>query len=428
MDERIGGNSFKFGDRRTSDVVICLRNKKGRPDLLYSHSFILKSKSKYFADRLSDPSSCSYIDIQCSEFDYDLHVELLKRLYLPTDSLLDSWDSVRSALDILQVAVALHCAAIVDSCIQYLEAVPWEDSEEDEILEVVSQLGPIAMSILARIQPVDSSATKDVYISAIRFATSVDDLCPPFRDELRISAQEQVEYMLGDDDDMPFVTADDEVKLETRIGLSKIFSSFETELSLLLESEVTVELAENKIKHRLSDLEWMCNILPKMDLMKDFVAKWVDISNNLSAILEDKKLDSVMWGLKLKLIEVTSKVLDAVGYGNVILPAPSRVQLLKSWLPYIRKLKPVLDSMSNKDIAFAYKMDEDLCQSIEGAMVSLILALPSNDQAEILADWMDTEQLRYPDLSEAFEVWCYRTKSAKRRLEGGLDRLDNATS
>ena len=26
-----------------------------------------------------------------------------------------------------------------------------------------------------------------------------------------------------------------------------------------------------------------------------------------------------------------------------------------------------------------------------------------------------------PDLSEAFEVWCYRTKSAKRRLVEGLD-------
>lgn len=421
MDERIEGNSYQFGDRHTSNVVIYLRKNKGRTEVFYTHSFILKSNSKYFADRLSDRSSCSYIDIECTEFDYDLHVELLRRLYLPADSLLDSWDSVRSALGILQVAISLHCEGIVDSCIQYLEAVPWEDSEEDEILKVVSQLGPMAMPILARIQPVDSSATKDVYISAIRFATSIDDLCPPFGDDLRTSAQEQVEYMLGDDDDMPFVIADDEVKLETRISLSKIFSSFETELSFLLESDVTVELAENKIMRRLSDLEWMCNILPKMDLMKDFVAKWVDISNNLLAILEDQKLDSGMWCLKLKLIEVTAKVLDAVGYGNVILPAPSRVLLLKSWLPYIRKLKPILDSMSNKDIAFAYKMDEDLCQSIEGAIVSLISALPSNDQADILADWMGTEQLRYPDLSEAFEVWCYRTKSAKRRLEEGLD-------
>jgi hypothetical protein len=72
-------------------------------------------------------------------------------------------------------------------------------------------------------------------------------------------------------------------------------------------------------------------------------------------------------------------------------------------------------------------MDEDLCQSIEGAIISLVLALPSNDQADILADWMEADQVSYPDLSEAFEVWCYRTKSAKRRLAEGLRRVDNTT-
>ncbi|KAI3469113.1 hypothetical protein Pfo_025776 [Paulownia fortunei] len=427
MDEHTGTDSIKFGDQCTSDIVIRLKNSNGRQELFHSHSFILKSKSTYFADRLSDPGSHACLEIECTEVNYDHHLKLLKCLYIPAGSLLDSWDSVRSALGVLQVAAALHCESIVHSCIQYLEAAPWEDSEEDEIVVVVSRLGPIAMPILARIQPVDLVATKSVFISAIRFSTSIDAPCPPFGDELRTSAQEQVEYMLGDDEDMPLVAADNEVKLETRTGLSKTFSFFERELSSLLESDMC-KVAEDKIVQGLSDLEWMCNILLKMGLMNDFVSKWIDISESVLHIIEDKKLESIMWGLKVKLIEVTSKVLDAVGYGNVILPAPRRVQLLKSWLPFIRKLKPILDSMTNKDIEFPYKMDEDLCQSIEGAIVSLVSALPSNDQAEILADWMNAEQLRYPDLSEAFEVWCFRTKSAKRRLVGGLDRVNTTVS
>ncbi|XP_059641351.1 BTB/POZ domain-containing protein At3g05675 isoform X3 [Cornus florida] len=284
------------------------------------------------------------------------------------------------------------------------------------------------MPILARIQPVDLSNTKNVLLSAIRFATSISGPCPPFGDELKTSAQEQVEYMLGEDEETPLVTGDDEIRVEMRMGLSKICSSFEKELSsLLLESDLTSETAENKIIQCLSDLEWMCNILPKIDLMKDFVAKWAEISGNILGVVEDKKLDSFMWGSKVKLIEVTAKVLEAVGYGNVIIPAPCRVLLLKTWLPYIRKIKPLLDSKGNEDAGFPYKMDEDLCQSIEGAIVSLVLALPSNDQADILTDWMKAEQVKYPDLSEAFEVWCYRTKSAKRRLMEGLDRVGNAT-
>ncbi|XP_059641350.1 BTB/POZ domain-containing protein At3g05675 isoform X2 [Cornus florida] len=428
MDKGKVANSFKLDDKSTSDIIVRLRNKEGRREVFYSHSFVLKNKSKFFADRLCNPNSDTCIDINCSDFNYNNLVDLLCRLYLPSDLLLESWDSVKSAVGILQVAVAFHCEEITQSCIQYLEAVPWEDKEEEEILKAVSKLGSIAMPILARIQPVDLSNTKNVLLSAIRFATSISGPCPPFGDELKTSAQEQVEYMLGEDEETPLVTGDDEIRVEMRMGLSKICSSFEKELSsLLLESDLTSETAENKIIQCLSDLEWMCNILPKIDLMKDFVAKWAEISGNILGVVEDKKLDSFMWGSKVKLIEVTAKVLEAVGYGNVIIPAPCRVLLLKTWLPYIRKIKPLLDSKGNEDAGFPYKMDEDLCQSIEGAIVSLVLALPSNDQADILTDWMKAEQVKYPDLSEAFEVWCYRTKSAKRRLMEGLDRVGNAT-
>ncbi|KAK3030646.1 hypothetical protein RJ639_035850 [Escallonia herrerae] len=425
MDRATVAESCELGDRSTSDIIVRLRNQGGRPELFYSHSSVLKSKSRFFADRLSHPNSS--IEIHCSDKDYEHLVELLRRLYLPTETLLDSWDSVQSALGILQVATTFHCEEITQSCLQYLEAVPWDDKEEEEILKTVSKLGPVAMPILARIQQVDLSATKGVFISAIRFATSTGGPCLPFGDELRTSAQEQVEYMLGDDDEIPLVTADDEVKSEIRIGLLNICSLFEKGLSsLLLESDLTSEAVENRIMQILSDVEWMCNILSKVDLLKDFVAKWVDISNHVLGVVEDKRLDSVMWSLKVKLIEITTKVLEAVGYGNVIFPAPCRVQLLQTWLPYIRKMKPLLDSMDNEETDFHHKLDEDLSKSIEGTIVALILALPLNDQADIFADWMNSEQVKYPDLSEAFEVWCYRTNSAKRRLVEGLDRVDKA--
>ncbi|CAB4280248.1 unnamed protein product [Prunus armeniaca] len=431
MDTALQTKPCRFGDKNTSDIVICLKNREGIPKQFCSHSSVLINKSKYFANRLSHPgsnNSNSCIDIYCSEVNYDHHVNLLRLLYLPTDSILDSFDSVKSAVGILQLAVVFQCEEIACCCIQYLEAVPWEDKEEELILKAVSKLGPIAMPILARIQPVDLAATKDVFVSAVRIATSIAGPCPPFGNELKTSAQEQVEFMLGEDEDAPLVTADEEVKSVLRLGLSQIYSSFEKELSsLLLEPDLVSERAEEKILHSLSDLEWMCNILGKMDLMKDFVSNWAESSSNVLGVVENNKLDSFVWGLKIKLIEITAKVLEAVGYGNVILPTPIRLTLLKTWLPYIRKMKPLLDSKGSEETGFPYKMSEDLCQSIEGAMVTLVLALPSNDQADILADWMGAEQVRYPDLSEAFEVWCFRTKSAKRRLVESLDGAGNAT-
>ncbi|XP_050376838.1 BTB/POZ domain-containing protein At3g05675-like [Argentina anserina] len=428
MDKAVKTKPYRLGDQNTSDVVISLKDREGRNQHFYSHSSVLIKRSKYFAERLSNPTPSNAINVHCSEVNFDHHVNLLRLLYLPTELILDALDSVKSAIGILQSAVNFKCDEVVCCCIQYLEAVPWEDTEEEHILRAVSKLGQRAMPIIARIQPVDLAATKTVFISAIRVATSIVGPCPPFGNELKTSAQEQVEYMLGEDEDTPLVMADDEVRSVARMGLSHICSRFEKELSsLLLEPDLSSETADEKIMHSLYDLEWMCNILGKMDLMKDFVSNWAESSNNVLGVIEDKKLDSFMWGLKIKLIEVTAKVLEAVGYGTVILPAPIRLTLLKSWLPYIRKMKPLLDAKNSEDTSFPYKMNEDLCQTIEGAIVTLVLALPSNDQADILADWMRSEQVRYPDLSEAFEVWCFRTKSAKRRLVEGLDGAGNAT-
>ncbi|PNX69401.1 hypothetical protein L195_g056697 [Trifolium pratense] len=128
------------------------------------------------------------------------------------------------------------------------------------------------------------------------------------------------------------------------MGVYNIIHSFETDLSsLLFNPTLEFEAVDNTIMRRVSDLEWMCNVLPKMDLMKNFVSNWVAVSSKILLIIEDKKFDHVMWGLKVKLIEVTCKVLEAVSYGSVIVPAPSRVQLLKTWFPYVRKMKPLLD-------------------------------------------------------------------------------------
>lgn len=286
------------------------------------------------------------------------------------------------------------------------------------------------MSRVTRPNAVKLGITKDIFVSAVRFATSIEGPCPPFGDELRTSAQEQVEYMLEEDDETAVIMADDEVTSAIRMGVSKIFCLFEMDLSsLLLDQDLESEVAQKKILQRVADLEWMCNVLPKMDLMKNFVCNWVAFSSKILGVIEDNKLNHVMWGLKVKLIEVVGKVLEAVGYGSVIVPALCRVQLIKTWLPYVRKMKPLLDSKAIEEIGFPYKIDEDLCQNIEGSIVSLVLTLPSNDQADILSDWIKREEVRYPDLSEAFEVWCYRTKSAKRRLMEGLqDNSDTNSS
>ncbi|KAL5973294.1 hypothetical protein ACLOJK_029944 [Asimina triloba] len=266
----------------------------------------------------------------CLDADYDYYVKLLRLFYLTDDLIPDSLESVRTALGVLQAATALCSNSISQICIEYLEAVPREDKEEEAILK------------------------------------------------LKTSAQEQVEYMLMEDEDLPLITTDDDVKAVVEIGLAKLVS---------------------RTVGKLEKCSYRCLFLTHgfwdlaVHLVFIFISSWANVSVNVLSVVQDKKLSSGIWAVKVRLIEVTAKVLEAVGYGNVILPAPSRVQLLKLWLPYI--------------------------SHFTGACIAI--------QAEILTDWMEVEQVRYPDLSEAFEVWCYRTKAAKQRLQVGFNEVGNTT-
>ncbi|CAI8614932.1 unnamed protein product [Vicia faba] len=223
---------FVIDDRSTSDVVVRLRTQEGREEWMYCHSVILVKSCKYFADRLSENwptcqilGSRNCVDVNCQESDFDYYVNVIRFLYIVDDDGLvdDLWHGVRNNLGILQVAVELDCPKIVAACVSYLEAMTWEESEEEEILKIVPRMGLQAEPILARLQPVDEIAVRNVFLSALRFVTS----SPPLAmNDLKSSAQEQLDYMLSEDDDVPLLIADDKIKLENRIlkqGMSRCF-------------------------------------------------------------------------------------------------------------------------------------------------------------------------------------------------------------
>uniref|UniRef100_A0A0A9D5S7 BTB domain-containing protein n=1 Tax=Arundo donax TaxID=35708 RepID=A0A0A9D5S7_ARUDO len=414
---------YKFGDHTTSDVRVCFKLIDEQPEWFSCHSSVLSQNSKYFADRLcqSDIRSNNFIEIECARVEYDHFVKMLKLMYLPEESIIDSFDSVKSAIGVLRASNSLRCELITKSCIEYIEAASWDENEEEEILEVARSLGSEALSLLARLQAPNVDAVKNVFISAIRFATCMETPFPPFLDDLKTSAQEQIDFMTHDDDDTTLVTMDEDVRSVVQEALTKLLSALKTGLDLLAtEFDQSPDQAEQRILCTLADIDWIANLLAKIEMMHDFVSGWSEISDHVLLVVQDKKYSSGLWAVKTKLIEVTGKALDAVGYGSVVLPASSRVHFLKTWLPYIQMTKLLLDGKT-KD-GTSPQMDSDLCQNIESAIVSMVLALPSDDQADILAEWMTkAEQFRYPDLTEAFEVWCYRSKTAKRRLVGGLN-------
>lgn len=413
-----------FGDRSSSDTVVRLRTSDGRDDWLYCHSHILIEKSKYFADRLSEKwPTCQILDsrncveVYCQESDFDSHVNVLRLFYVKENSTDEIWHGVRNALGILRVAVELECPQIVSACVNYLEAVPWEETEEEEILKTIPSMGSQVLPILSRLEPVNPLAIMRIFQSAIQLATSSP---PPDMNDLKTSAQEQLEYMLTEDDDEPLLKADDEIRSEVKQCMSRLFARFNSLLeSLFCESSELASEALHVLQFYLSDLSWACQILTKLEIMRDLVVCWMDASDKVVKIVHpsNPEPNGEMIKTTLKTVEVAAKVLESIAYGNVILPASKRLHAVKVWLPFVRVAKPAIDSaVSSDDDALELKVDGELWQSLESTFVSLVLTLPSGDQADILTEWFGNNYIRYPDLTEAFDVWCYRSKVAKRRL------------
>ncbi|KAJ0980482.1 hypothetical protein J5N97_008737 [Dioscorea zingiberensis] len=423
---------IRIGDRATSDVVVRLRTPEGRDNWFYCHSEILIEKSKYFADRLSeDWPTCQILDsrncveVYCQELEFNFHVSLLRLLYVPEPH---TWYGVRNTLGILQVAANLGCHQMAHSCLDYLEAVPWEEAEEEEILRTIPALGSQYEVILARLQPVDPTAISGIFISAFRFATSSPSthLCA-----LKTSAQEQLEYMLTEDDDAPLLSFNDEViKSEVRNCVKGLLNRFDGLIfslsSMPLDNNHEVSKLEELLS-LLSDIAWVCQILGKMEMMKDLVFYWVSASDNIVKTLECLNSDADVLDSRLKAVEVTCKVLEAISSGNVILPASNRLHVVKVWVPFARRMRPLAEPVAcdyedaspvdpDCEDGLPVKIDSEIWQVMESAFVSIILTLPSEVQAEILSEWLKSAGVRYPDLTEAFEVWCYRSKIAKRRL------------
>lgn len=420
----------KIGDRGTSDVVVRLRTPEGRDEWLYCHSDVLAARSKYFADRLSDDwPTCQILDsrycveVYCQEPDLSPHVTALRLLYAPEPC---SRFGVRGALGVLQAAVHLGCTQIAGPCADYLESAPWDEADEEEILRTIPCLGPQYECVLARLRPIDPAPVTSIFLSAFRHAISTSSAAGPAR-ELKSAAQEQLEYMLTEDDDAPLLVVDNDiVKSQVKdcvAGLLSRFSDFTS--SILTKQKEALDLGgdgelQQELHSFVSNISWVCQVLSKLEMMKCLVVYWVGVS---SVVIE--AVDAVCAGFdclktRLKVIEVSAKVLEAIAFGNIVLPTEERCHAVKVCIGFARRTKPLVEQADRDDEGDAetpkINLDNEVWQGLESAIVSIVLTLPSNRQAEILSEWLQSKHVRYPDLTEAFEVWCYRSKVARRRL------------
>jgi hypothetical protein len=386
--------SIEFGEAGTSDLRVVLIGKQGFSVKLSVHKSVLVDNSSFFAEKLSVelPSlPCLEID-DCD--DVEIYVETVGLMYCKELKQRLIKQSVARVLRILKIAEQVGFKMCMESCLEYLEAVPWVGEEEEE--KVVSSVlrlhsdGIGVSPILKRVASETSNpCNKDTLSHILQLVLTSND------DTSRRHMKTIVLKLLKENNnnnnnlDICNVTIYDSCK-----------SCFASLLSLFrqaAESDFAIKASSDKqISIEADNLTWLLEILADRQAADEFVTIWA--SQQELATLH-QKLPVVS---RYHVSSLTARVFVGIGSGEILPGKETRHLLLLTWL------EPLIND---------YRWLQNGCRTFDRKVVEegigrTILTLPLEEQQSILLGWLSTFLKAgdsCPNLQTAFEVWWRRT-------------------
>jgi hypothetical protein len=153
--------------------------------------------------------------------------------------------------------------------------------------------------------------------------------------------------MLTEDDDPPSLAlgtdADnsDAVKSEVKdcvTGLLDRFSDFRSSaLTKQMEAPCSCEgELQQELHSFVCDIAWVCQVLGKLETMRCLAGYWVEASSDVVAAVDAAACTPGSECLKtrLKVVEISAKVREAVAFSNVVLHAEKRHHAVNAWIDF----------------------------------------------------------------------------------------------
>lgn len=403
----------EFGDPETSDLLVVLWGKKGFSVNMRVHRDVLVEQSSLFADKLSRQSPVSCIEIRNCE-DLDIYVETLGLMYCEKIKQSLMKHNVTHVLRILKVGEILGFHACIQSCLEYLDAVPWVEEEEEKVVSSVLRLGSNFTGVVPLLRRVSSEITdssNDTLVHIIQLVLKSND------ERGRREMQSLVLRLLGESN---------LCNRGIRDGFSKhVYNSCQSCLDALLAlfrqaSEHESMDGKGPVARRIAleadNLLWLVDILGDRHVAEGFVGMWA--SQHELAMLHSR----------LPIVSrhivscITARLFVGIGRGDILPTKDTRKLLIQTWL------QPLIDD---------YCWLRHGCRSFDGKMVEegigrTVLTLPLEDQQSILLAWFDSFLKcgsNCPNLQKAFETWWRRAfVRAFVEKQGCQLKSDNAMS
>ncbi|XWS71760.1 hypothetical protein CRYUN_Cryun03dG0166500 [Craigia yunnanensis] len=389
--------SFNNWGLGSGDVKLTVVSRDGYRVSMDVHRRVLSEKSRFFAEKLSQrrEKGVSHT-VEISECDdVEVYVETVVLMYCDDLKKRLIGENVNKVLALLKISAAIMFDAGISSCLEYLEAVPWSEDEEDKIISHLSQLElhSSMTEVLQRVssEPSTSARADDVFLKLLSGVLQAKD--DKARREMKTLISGLFKEDSFDDDNRLDVSKDTLYHLCHRCLSSLVLCLSEATCMDSSWRDRGVLMAE--IAREADNLQWIVDILIDKRIANDFVKLWADQSE--LAELHSK----IPTMYRHEISRITAQLCIAIGRGNILVPKDSRFSLLSTWLEALYE-----------DFGWMRRASRSVDKKlVEDGLSQTILTLSLRQQQVILLGWFDRFLNKgddCPNIRRAFEVWWRR--------------------
>lgn len=288
------------------------------------------------------------------------------------------------------MSAAIGFDAGVLSCLEYLEAAPWAEDEEEKVSSLLSELrldGAGVNEVLKRVSVdftsgVDeSNNNEEVLLKLLHIVLEGKD------EKARREMKLLVTKMLREN------SSCNDLRKES------LYSACDKCLLLLRKHFLRASKGDlqqvTQITRQADNLHFLLDILIDRQISEEFLNSWASLTE-LSEV--HSKVPPLH---RYEISRVTARLFVGIGKGQLLASKDSRCLLLQTWLV------PFYD-----DFAWMKRASKGLDRHlIEDGLGNTILTLPLSWQQEILMTWFDrflNSSDDCPNIQRAFEVWWRR--------------------
>uniref|UniRef100_A0A0D9W173 At3g05675-like ankyrin-like domain-containing protein n=1 Tax=Leersia perrieri TaxID=77586 RepID=A0A0D9W173_9ORYZ len=382
------------------DLKLCLRGRDGRGVVMELDSAVLCESSAFFAAMAPPPEATvggggsKRIEVDGVE-NVDAFKEAVELMFEPDPMRWFVRAGVSRAIGVLEVSSSIMFDRGIKSCLEYIEVVPWNESEEERLKNLFARCTfdeAISKDVMARLKPQCQISSDDVTVHLIQSVTG----------STNSGARKEMQSLVNG------LLSKSSVYQKDLSGLNKgsLYQICCSCLNSLVEhfkedchTDNTIRDSKPMIERvgkQTENLKWLFDILVNNDMAEEFVELWAKQED----LIRMHGQASAMF--RYELSRISANVFVALGKGKVQCPSDLRSQLFHGWF------RPML-----LDFGWLQRCSKGLdVRMLEENLGQALLTLPLQQQQSLFEEWFQCFASRgteCPNLSIAFQVWWRRS-------------------